>query len=147
MIKEIITDRKLLVGVISDELVDGDDLTDIIRDLIDTASQDFEGTAGLAAPQIGYNKRVILVKINNQFIPMLNPVIVKRWPGSVSKLEKCLSVPVSMGEGKGIKISRHKRIRVEFNDYRDGNRIQFNFKGFTARVIQHEIAHLDGKLI
>ena len=147
MIKEIITDRKLLVGVVSEELVDDEEISDIMRDLIDTASVDFEGTAGLAAPQIGYFKRVILIQINRQFIPFLNPVIVKRPPGTKTARESCLSVPGSIGKGKGIKKSRHKRIRVEFNDYRNGRRVQFNFKGFTARVIQHEIDHLDGKLI
>lgn len=138
MKREIVTDRKAL-AVVSDELVEGEDLTDVITDLIDTAAADFEGTAGLAAIQIGYAKRIILVKINNQFVPMLNPVIVKRMGGKASKPEVCLSVP-----GRTVKKCRYKRVRLQFNDYRNGRRIEFNFKGFTARVIQHEMDHLNG---
>lgn len=141
MIKEIITDKAILSQV-SEPLVDGEELTDLLADLIDTASADYENTAGLAAIQIGYAKRVFLLKINGNFVPMLNPVIVKKFGGMASRPERCLSRP-----GITRKVSRYKRVRLSFNDYRDGNRVEFNFKGFTARVIQHEICHLDGKTI
>ena len=141
MIKDIITDKAILSQV-SEPLVDGEELTDLLADLIDTASVDYENTPGLAAIQIGYAKRVFLLKINGNFVPMLNPVIVKRFGGMASKPERCLSMP-----GITRKVSRYKRVRLAFNDYRDGNRVEFNFKGFTARVIQHEICHLDGKTI
>lgn len=141
MIKEIITDKAILAQI-SEPLVDGEELTELLADLIDTASADYENTAGLAAIQIGYAKRVFLLKINGNFVPMLNPVIVKRFGGMASKHEGCLSIP-----GRTRKVSRYKRVRLAFNDYRDGNRVEFNFKGFTARVIAHEIDHLNGVTI
>ena len=141
MIKEIITDPELL-HIVSEALIENEELTDLMTDLIDTAAADFENTAGLAAIQIGYAKRVFLLKINNKFIPMLNPVITKKWGGMVTKPEGCLSVPSSLK--KPVKRRRYKRVRLAFNDYRDGKRIEFNFKGFVARVVQHEIDHLDG---
>lgn len=141
MIKEIITDRVYLSQV-SRPLDTGEELTEIFKDLIDTASADYEGTAGLAAIQIGYPKRVFLLKLNGKFIPILNPEITKVWGGMSTKPESCLSVP-----GRTVKKRRHKRIRLKFFDYRTGERIEFNFKGFTARVIAHELDHLNGIII
>ena len=145
MIKEIIADRAAL-SVPCVEVADGDLSGEICQDIIDTATyhqmSGENGCAGLAANQIGYDKRIIAVVINKTFVPMINPVITKKWGGMKSENEGCLSFP-----GKRTKIARYKRIRVSFNDYRDGKRIEFNFKGFTARAIQHELDHLEGKLI
>lgn len=141
MIKEIITDKAILSQV-SEPLVDGEELTDLLADLIDTASADYENTAGLAAIQIGYAKRVFLLKLNGNFVPILNPVIVKKFGGMASKPERCLSMP-----GITCKVSRYKRVRLRFADYRNGRVVEFNFKGFTARVIQRELDHLNGRTI
>ena len=141
MIKEIIT-NPIALSAVSEELVEGEEIIHIIDDLIDTAAQDYEGTSGLAAIQIGYPKRIFVLKLNGRFIPILNPVITKRFGGQVTKPERCLSVP-----DKTVKVKRYKRVKLQFNDYRDGKRIEFSFKGFTARVIQHEMDHLNGVTI
>lgn len=145
MKQEIITDREKL-SIPCVPVAEGDFIGDITGDLVETAAWHAEngerGCGGLAANQIGYDKRIFVVPINGTFIPFINPEIVKRWGGMVSKPEGCLSVP-----GGSRKISRHKRVRVAFNDFRTGKRIEFNFKGITARALQHELDHLDGKLI
>lgn len=141
MIREIITDPEKL-AVPCKEVEDGEFIGDVIQDLLDTANNNYDKAAGLAANQIGYNQRIFIVKISGKFIPIINPEIIKRFGGLVVSREGCLSVP-----GKVVRVKRYKRIRLEFNDYRDARRIQFNFKGFTAFVIQHELDHLDGKTI
>ncbi len=142
MIVKIVTESELL-RVPCETVKDGDVIAEITHNLIDTAEfndkNTIGGCAGLAANQIGYNKRIFVVKINDKFRPIINPEIVKTWPGMVSKSERCLSFPE-----KDRKVRRYKRIRLEFNDAQTGERIQFNFKGFTARCIQHEIDHLNG---
>jgi len=145
MINEIVTDvAKLSVPCVP--VAEGDFIGDITGDLVATAehykNKGKYGCSGLAANQIGYDKRIFVVDLGGKFVPMINPVIVKKWGGMVSKPEGCLSFP-----GQEHKVSRYKRIRLAFNDYRDGARIEFNFKGFAARVIQHELDHLDGKHI
>jgi len=145
VINKIVTDRAAL-SVPCSPVAEGDFIGDITGDLIETAeyylNHGLNGCAGLAANQIGYAKRIFVVVLNGQFVPFINPEIVKKSGGMASNTEDCLSVP-----GGARKVSRYKRIRVAFNDYRNGARVEFNFKGLTARAIQHELDHLDGKLI
>ncbi len=127
------------------------DLKKIGQDLIDTAlvEKDPEA-AGLAAPQIGVNKRVCLVrefketKNNNETIVrnhiLVNPEITGNSSDFDIKWEACLSVPKLSG-----KVQRYKRVSVIANDM-NGKKIKFKASGFFARVIQHEIDHLNGIL-
>lgn len=147
MIKEIVKDREQLLKPCV-EVLEGDMIAEITHNLIDTADYHAEhgevGCAGLSANQIGYDKRIFVINLGGKFIPFINPVLLdnkKKW-GMVSKTEGCLSLP-----GISRKVSRYKRIRLAFNDFRNGARVEFNFKGHAARVIQHELDHLDGKLI
>ena len=95
---------------------------------------------GLAAPQIGLNIRLIVVKHKDGNIAMINPKIVfksliKEWGE-----EGCLSVPGTFGE-----VKRSKKITVKYTDEKGKNKTMIA-SGFLARVIQHEVDHLDGKL-
>ncbi len=103
----------------------------------------FYDGAGLAAPQIGSAWRLIVVKVHSQVAArvFVNPVIVSTG-GVKSKLtEGCLSLP-----GVRVTVPRYDMITVSsMSQY--GDKSESTFEGFVAHVIQHEIDHLDGKLI
>lgn len=126
-----------------------EDLIQLIDDMTKLAlkwedSRPHEISAALAAPQVDKMKNLIIVrsdledKSNREFIALLNPQIVK-FEGSITKdFEGCLSVPNIYG-----KIKRHSKIRVKAMDI-EGKEIRFKARDFLARVIQHEIDHLNG---
>lgn len=95
---------------------------------------------GLAAPQIGLNVRVAVVDIGNGVIKMINPRIVKRSGMDVME-EGCLSVP-----GASVNVRRAKKIVVKYID-KSGDETTLEAEGLLARAIQHEIDHLNGRLI
>ena len=96
---------------------------------------------GLAAPQVGISLRVIIVddERGRGPLPLLNPIITDKR-GSVVGEEGCLSLPGIFGM-----IERFEWVRVEALD-EDGQPRSFEAEGLRARVIQHEIDHLDGIL-
>ncbi|MCK9430822.1 MAG: peptide deformylase [Candidatus Omnitrophica bacterium] len=95
---------------------------------------------GLAAPQIGMSVRLIVVDIGEGLYKLVNPKIVKRQ-GSQAIQEGCLSVP-----GASVKVKRSRQVWVEALD--ENNRpLKLEAKDLFACVLQHEIDHLEGKLI
>ncbi len=95
---------------------------------------------GLAAPQVGISKRIIVVDDGeNGFMELVNPEIIQR-DGAEEGTEFCLSVP-----GRGGRVIRATKVKVRAQD-RFGNPFQVSAKGLLARIFQHEIDHLDGKL-
>ena len=99
---------------------------------------------GLAAPQIGENVRVLVVDIStkeeeNSLLELINPAITDS-SGTQKSEEGCLSVPGFYGN-----ITRRKKITVEAVN-RDGEKFKIEVEDILARVLQHEIDHLDGIL-
>lgn len=94
---------------------------------------------GLAAPQVGVSKRIVVIDVGEGLIEMINPVIVKR-EGSVIGGEGCLSVPDYEGE-----VERAEYVECEFTD-RNGKRMLLQTDGLLAIAVQHELDHLDGVL-
>ena len=107
----------------------------IVQDLRDTLV-DAAG-AGLAAPQIGYAVRVAVIANGPTLI---NPEIIEKY-GSVVDYEGCLSIPNLVAP-----VARAESVKVRSHDM-DGDLVEFNADGFEARVMQHEIDHLDGILM
>ena len=138
MEREIIKDISVLQQK-SETFIFGED-NHLIDDLIDTANANVEHCAGLACVQIGVPKKLIVVKVSDKFIPMINPMIIKRSQEIFIAKEKCLSL-----EGER-DVKRHKRIKVGYLT-KDGKKRCDDVGGFTAQVIQHECDHLQGKLI
>jgi len=95
---------------------------------------------GLAAPQIGQNIRLCIVETQTGPMALINPKIVRRSLRKNTDLEGCLSIPGVFGN-----VRRHSKIVVKALD-RDGQPLKFTARGFFARVIQHEVDHLDGVL-
>jgi peptide deformylase len=119
-------------------------LKELIADLLDTVHARDDG-AGLAAPQIGINLRVVVVGLpvnekDLRLLPMVNPVITERSVEMVAAEEGCLSIP-----GVFAPVARAKQITVEFAD-EDGKAQSLRLSDFGARVVQHECDHLDGVL-
>jgi len=95
---------------------------------------------GLAAPQVGISAQLIVVDIGDGLYKLINPKIVKRQ-GSQAIQEGCLSVP-----GVCIKVRRSKQVWVEAFD-ENNCALKIEAKDLFACVIQHEIDHLEGRLI
>lgn len=95
---------------------------------------------GLAAPQVGKNIRAVVVNTKEGPIFMINPKIKNKSLTKEWGEEGCLSVPGIFGQ-----VKRHKNLTCVFYDIR-GEKNQMKAKGLLARVIQHEVDHLDGIL-
>ncbi len=98
------------------------------------------GGVGLAAPQIGISLAVFVYDIGDRSGVMANPKIVAHSDETEVEEEGCLSIPGVYGP-----VRRYKWIVVEYQDIR-GRKKKERFEGFSARVIQHEMDHLDGVL-
>lgn len=98
------------------------------------------GGVGLAAPQIGICRRVVIVlNESDELIELVNPEIVSS-SGEQTGLEGCLSLPGYYGE-----ITRPMTVRVKAQD-RNGASFEVEDQGITARCFCHELAHLDGHM-
>ncbi len=98
-----------------------------------------EEGAGLAAPQIGIAKRVVVIDVEEGFFELVNPVIVA-VKGEQTGAEGCLSV-----KGKQGTVTRPYKVRAEYRD-RNGKKHKLTAEGFFARAVCHELDHLDGIL-
>jgi peptide deformylase len=96
--------------------------------------------AGLAAPQIGKNIRLAVINSKDGPICLINPKINRKSWAKEFGQEGCLSIPGVFG-----KVKRHKKITLTYYD-RSGIKIKQTAEGLMARVMQHEIDHLDGIL-
>lgn len=95
---------------------------------------------GLAAPQIGINRRMIVARTPEGTVKMINPVI-KRRAGESIMYEGCLSIP-----GVTVAVKRSRMITVSgLNEH--GEHIMMEAVGLISHVFQHEIDHLNGRLI
>ncbi|KNZ68732.1 peptide deformylase [Thermincola ferriacetica] len=112
----------------------------IIKLLDDMADTMYDANGvGLAAPQIGVGKRVIVVDVGDGLIELINPEIVHR-EGSETDVEGCLSIPGIQGQ-----VPRYAKVRVRGMN-REGDRVEYEAEGLLARAFQHEIDHLEGIL-
>ncbi|NLI91365.1 MAG: peptide deformylase [Peptococcaceae bacterium] len=96
---------------------------------------------GLAAPQIGVPKRVVVIDSGEGqgLIELINPVIIEK-SGEETEQEGCLSIPHLVGD-----VKRATRVVAQALN-RDGELMEYEAEGLLARAFQHEIDHLDGIL-
>ncbi|ACI19172.1 peptide deformylase [Dictyoglomus thermophilum] len=111
---------------------------ELARDMIETMK--FCNGVGLAAPQVGESLRIIVVDYEDNPIVLINPEIIE-MSGEELDYEGCLSVP-----GVEVPVKRAERIVFKAQDL-DGRTKKYRAKGLLARVVQHEVDHLDGMLI
>ncbi|MFA5163487.1 MAG: peptide deformylase [Patescibacteria group bacterium] len=101
--------------------------------------------AGLAAPQIGKNIRLIVIAHNGKNLFLINPKITRRsWAQEIGE-EGCLSVLGPQGEIIYGPVKRHKKVSCLYFDSQ-GQKQKLQAENLLARVIQHETDHLDGVL-
>jgi peptide deformylase len=96
---------------------------------------------GLAATQLGVVKRMIVYEVDDDPVTLVNPRIVEASDDTEVLDEGCLSLP-----GVNVPVERPTLVRVRARDLR-GRRLEYDAEDLEARVIQHEIDHLDGVLI
>lgn len=94
---------------------------------------------GLAAPQVGVSKRIIVVDDGNGLQVLINPQIIK-GEGSQWGPEGCLSVPGYFGD-----VERYEKVTITAIDP-NNKKLRIEAEGFLARIFQHEIDHLEGHL-
>ena len=112
-------------------------LWDLLDDMRETLAQ--ANGLGLAAPQVGILRRVVVIDVGDGLVELINPEIVAQ-EGSQCGREGCLSLPGRQGV-----VTRPMKVTVKAQD-RHGKPIQITGEGFFARAICHELAHLDGVL-
>lgn len=128
-----------------------DEIRDMVKNMIQNCldwekEHQFEISAALAAPQLGYDRRIIVVrddmdnKDNANFIPLLNPEVIKTEGKTLYDYEGCLSVPTVYG-----KVPRPAKVRIKAQTI-DGQDVRIKADGFLARTLLHEIDHLNGIL-
>lgn len=109
----------------------------LINDMLDTMYEALG--VGLAAPQVGVLKRIVVIDVGEGPIVLINPEIIET-SGEQSGEEGCLSVP-----GKSGLVTRPDYVKVRaLNE--DMEEIELEGEGLLARAFRHEIDHLDGKM-
>lgn len=109
--------------------------------LFDDMLETIEGIGyGLAAPQVGILKKIIVIRYEDTVYKLINPKIIEKSEDMICDVEACLSVPDKMGD-----VDRYRKIVVKSTDI-NGKNIKITAENLLARVFQHEIDHLDGIL-
>lgn len=133
---------------VSLEQIEGRVFQQLVDDMVSTM-REYDGV-GIAAPQVHVGLRVLAMEVQaNLRYPseaqypltvLVNPVLIKRGTEMVDGWEGCLSIPGLRGL-----VPRHYTVNVKALD-RTGKDIELHLEGFPARIVQHEIDHLDGKV-
>ena len=114
-----------------------DRLATLIDDMKETVVQ--ANGIGLAAPQVGVLRRIVVVDLGDEIIELVNPRILEQ-SGEQDGLEGCLSVPEKFGL-----VKRPNYVKLEAQD-RHGDWYEYEGEELIARCFCHELEHLDGHL-
>lgn len=120
------------------ENIDGRILT-LLDDMVDTMHE--ADGVGLAAPQVGILKRVVVVEVDDVLYELINPQIVEKSEETAVNNEGCLSCP-----GVTAAVERPVKVTVEALD-RNGEKQRYTGEGLLAMAFCHELDHLDGLTI
>ena len=112
-------------------------LSGIVDDMVETLKK--ADGCGLAAPQVGILRRIVIIDVGDGPIELINPEIIKA-SGRQREIEGCLSCPDSWGY-----VKRPMKVKVKAFD-RNGNEVTYEGKDLFARCVVHELDHLDGIL-
>ncbi len=116
----------------------GDEVNKLIEEMREVLREK-EGV-GLAAPQVGVLKKVILIDTSEEVVPFLNPTIIKESKEKIITKEGCLSV-----KGVWLEVERPKKVTIKAQT-QEGEDVEIIAEDLIAVIFQHEIDHLNGKL-
>ena len=137
-LREIRIDGDPILRKISREVTDVNNrILTLLDDMLETMK--YAEGVGLAAPQVGVLRRAIVVDVGEESIKLINPAVIEK-SGENIDIEGCLSIPLKSG-----KVKRPEWVKVKYLDV-DGNENIIEATGILARVLCHEIDHLDGIL-
>ena len=135
-LRKILTDKDPALHKVCKPMVNFDDrLFRLLEDMKETLIE--SGGVGLAAPQVGILRRVVLVDVGDEILELINPTLVET-DGEQEGPEGCLSVP-----GKYGLVKRPYWAKVRAQD-RNGNWFEAEGEELIARCFCHELDHLDG---
>ena len=146
---QIVTYPEKSLSIPSDrvDIID-DEIRQLIQDMGETMFH--ESGIGLAAPQVGVNKRILVYDVrvedpnddgsDPKIAALINPEIIQASGSQLSENEGCLSVVDFRAD-----VKRYEQVTVRAQDM-DGNPVEFEAHGLMAVIMQHEIDHLDGIL-
>ncbi len=97
-----------------------------------------ENGNAISAPQVGVAKRIVLLRLNDEFVPMINPEFIEKSDQMFEFEEECFSFYSLRGV-----VSRHQKVIVRYLD-ETGQQQQMELEGEESGLVQHEIDHLDG---
>jgi peptide deformylase len=119
------------------------EVDDELRKLVDRMIKIMHAAdgVGLAAPQIGVLRKVIVFQLNGEEHVLINPRITWRSEETITDAEGCLSLA-----SLAVAVERAKAVKVEGEDL-EGNKKIFELEGLNARILQHEVDHLEGMMI
>lgn len=142
---KIITYPNPILGQKSKKITRVDEsLRKLAEDMTETVQNygsEHETGVAIAAIQVGVPLRMTVVRHDDGcYYPLINPQIVKASKETETDMEGCLSVPQKYG-----KVTRPKKVKIKGTDL-DGRKVEIKAEGLMARVYQHEIDHMDGKL-
>jgi peptide deformylase len=142
-------EAKILRKISSDvplEEIKSEKFQQFLKDLLHTAKTSEEQvgveSGGISAPQVGVSKNVSYIYNYNteEFEVLINPVVRNIGNKTDIDIEGCLSIP-----NVEKNVERFKKIKVKYID-KDGNKVNRRFSNLNARVVQHEVDHLNGIL-
>ena len=148
MLRPVLQYPDPLLAKVSEPVAEiNDDIRALAKDMLDTLTT--VGGVGIAAPQIGVLKRVVIIDVSQEkndpdlpqeFKVFVNPVITVLDPKGHEENEGCLSVPELRA-----KVKRPRRVALDALDL-DGKPVHIEGEGYYGACMQHETDHLDGKL-
>ena len=148
MLRPVLQYPDPLLAKVSEPVAEiNDDIRALAKDMLDTLTT--VGGVGIAAPQIGVLKRVVIIDVSQEkndpdlpqdFRVFINPVVTVLDPKGHEENEGCLSVPDLRA-----KVKRPRRVALDALDL-DGKPVHIEGEGYYGACMQHETDHLDGKL-
>lgn len=148
MLRPVLQYPDPLLAKVSEPVAEiNDEIRALAKDMLDTLTT--VGGVGIAAPQIGVLKRVVIIDVSQEkndpdlpqnFRVFVNPVITVLDPKGHEENEGCLSVPDLRA-----KVKRPRRVALDALDL-DGKPVHIEGEGYYGACMQHETDHLDGKL-
>lgn len=123
-----------------EELKEVQAIVKVLHEVLMDFRNEYKRGRAVAAPQIGYMKRLIYMHMDNKPIVLINPIFTWKSTEFIELWDDCMSFPDLL-----VKVLRHKACRIKFRDM-DWQEHEWDLTGDLSELLQHEYDHLDGIL-